>query len=108
MRLQTQTTKAHHIDLRWFEFNNALHIEQNELFPCLPDVCRMNCIPNLQYDAESINLVANLRWIRCIQGLCWIIKVACGMHHEAVLFEGVATDQPMPIWNEFVGMNLSP
>jgi hypothetical protein len=81
----------------------------------LPYIWGKNCIPNPRYDGESINLrgkpVLDSTYPRYVPGLPdgRIVKVACGTHHAAVLLEdgsvhavGVATDRPVPMWNEFV------
>ncbi|KAL7518882.1 hypothetical protein ACHAWX_003685 [Stephanocyclus meneghinianus] len=81
----------------------------------LPYVWGKNCRHNPSYDSTKINIrskpVLDSTYPRFIPGLppAKIVKVACGSHHAAMLLEdgsvwavGVATDQPIPMWNEAV------
>ncbi|KAL3790752.1 hypothetical protein HJC23_010031 [Cyclotella cryptica] len=81
----------------------------------LPYLWGKNCRHNPSYDSTKINLrskpVLDSTYPRFVPGLpsAKIVKVACGTHHAAMLLEdgsvwavGVATDQPIPMWNEAV------
>lgn len=87
----------------------------------LPYIWGKNCVPNQSYSASDFNIrakpVEDSTYPRYIPGLpnnLQIIKVACGTHHAAMLLEdgsiwavGVATDSPVPMWDEAVEI-LSP
>ena len=87
----------------------------------LPYIWGKNCVPNPSYSASDFNIrakpVEDSTYPRYIPGLpinLQIIKVACGTHHAAMLLEdgsiwavGVATDSPVPMWDEAVEI-LSP
>lgn len=80
-----------------------------------------NVAPNPSFSASDFNLrskpVEDSTYPRYIPGLptnLQILKVACGTHHAAMLLEdgsiwavGVATDSPVPMWDEAVEI-LSP
>ena len=80
-----------------------------------------NCVPNPSFSASGFNIrakaVADSTYPRYVPGLptnLQIMKVACGTHHAAMLLEdgsiwavGVATDYPVPMWDEAVEV-LSP
>lgn len=82
----------------------------------LPYIWGKNCIHNPTYNGDSLNIrnkpVIDSTYPRYIKGLpqnVQIVKVACGTHHVSMLLEdgsvyavGVATDQPVPMWNEAV------
>ena len=85
----------------------------------LPYIWGKNCVHDPQYDNDNNVLrgvvkkpVLDSTYPRFVQGLppnVPIVKVACGSHHAPFLLQdgsvyavGVATDQPVPMWNEAV------
>mmetsp|Transcript_5228 Transcript_5228/g.11027 ORF Transcript_5228/g.11027 Transcript_5228/m.11027 type:complete len:574 (+) Transcript_5228:64-1785(+) len=82
----------------------------------LPYIWGKNCVPNPSFSASDFNIrskpVEDSTYPRYVPGLpanLQIIKVACGTHHAAMLLEdgsiwavGVATDSPVPMWDEAV------
>ncbi|KAL7443407.1 hypothetical protein ACHAXM_012068 [Skeletonema potamos] len=87
----------------------------------LPYIWGKNVAPNPSFSASDFNLrskpVEDSTYPRYIPGFPTnlpILKVACGTHHAAMLLEdgsiwavGVATDSPVPMWDEAVEI-LSP
>eukprot|EP01082_Thalassiosira_pseudonana_P000928 g1730.t1 g1730 contig10:2689065-2690935(-) len=82
--------------------NFSLAVTNNNL----PFIWGKNCIPT----PDCAKAVRDSTYPRFIEGLPKdekIVKVACGSHHAAFLLEdgsvyavGVATDQPLPMWDE--------
>ena len=82
--------------------NFSLSVTNNNL----PFIWGKNCIPT----PDCAKAVRDSTYPRFIEGLPKyekIVKVACGSHHAAFLLEdgsvyavGVATDQPLPMWDE--------
>lgn len=82
----------------------------------LPYIWGKNCVLNPSFSASDFNLrskpVEDSTYPRYIPGLptnLQITNVACGTHHAAMLLEdgsiwavGVATDSPVPMWDEAV------
>jgi alpha-tubulin suppressor-like RCC1 family protein len=82
----------------------------------IPYIWGKNCVPNPSFSASEFNLrskpVEDSTYPRYIPGLptnLQIMKVVCGTHHASMLLEdgsiwavGVATDSPVPMWNEAV------
>lgn len=82
----------------------------------IPYIWGKNCVPNPSFSESDFNLrlkpVEDSTYPRYISGLppnLEIIKVVCGTHHASMLLEdgsiwavGVATDSPIPIWDEAV------
>ena len=90
----------------------------------LPYVWGKNCIHDPQYYTDGEKKMNHVlrgvvqkpvldstypRFIRGLPSNVAIVKVACGSHHASFLLQdgsvyavGVATDQPVPMWNEAV------